>query len=59
MPPPILNDSEDEDDDVVYDDPKDDSLSRSSAEPAPGKSSLDGIPNTNDQSTGSTGEPTK
>lgn len=56
MPPPILNDSEDDDDDVVYDDPQNDNLSPSSAESAPGISTLDETRDTNNQSTGSTGE---
>ncbi|KAM0717202.1 hypothetical protein Q7P37_007054 [Cladosporium fusiforme] len=53
MPPPILNDSEDEDDDVLYDDSNDNSLSRSSGEPAPAIPSVDGTRDTH-QSTGST-----
>ncbi|KAM0712779.1 hypothetical protein Q7P35_000226 [Cladosporium inversicolor] len=53
MPPPILNDSEDEEDDVVYDDSVD-SRSRSSGESAPGIPALDGTRDTHDQSTGST-----
>lgn len=55
MPPPILNDSEDEEDDVVYDDSVD-SRSRSSGESAPGIPALDGTRDTLNQSTGSTGE---
>jgi len=55
MPPPILHDSEDEEDDVVYDDSAD-SRSRSSGEPAPGIPALDGTRDTLNQSTGSTGE---
>jgi len=55
MPPPILNDSEDEEDDVVYDDSVD-SRSRSSGESAPGIPALDGTRDTVNQSTGSTGE---
>lgn len=56
MPPQILNDSEDEDDDVVYDDSKDSSLSRSSGEADAGVPALDGTRDTNNQSTGSTGK---
>jgi hypothetical protein len=58
MPPPILDDSEDEEDDVVYDDSKGshDSLSRSSGESAPGIPALDGTRDTLNQSTGSTGK---
>lgn len=55
MPPPILNDSEDEEDDLVYDDSRG-SLSRSSGESAPGIPALDGTRDTLNQSTGSTGE---
>lgn len=56
MPPPVLNDSEDEEDDVVYDDSKDHSLSRSSGEADAGVLALDGTRDTNNQSTGSTGK---
>ncbi|GAB7325994.1 hypothetical protein MBLNU13_g10037t2 [Cladosporium sp. NU13] len=55
MPPPILNDSEDEEDDVVYDDSLD-NRSRSSGESAPGIPALDGTRDTLNQSTGSTEE---
>jgi len=55
MPPPILHDSEDEEDDVVYDD-SGDSRSRSSGESAPGIPALDGTRDALNQSTGSTGE---
>lgn len=55
MPPPILNDSEDEEDDVVYDDSVG-SRSRSSGESVPGIPALDGTRDTLNQSTGSTGE---
>jgi hypothetical protein len=55
MPPPILHDSEGEEDEVVYDDPRD-SLSRSSGESAPGIPALDSTRDTLNQSTGSTGK---
>lgn len=54
MPPQILNDSEDEDDDIVYDDSNGNSASRSSGEPTPGIPTIDGTRDAH-QSTGSTG----
>lgn len=56
MPPPILNDSEDDEDDVVYDDAKGNSLSRSSGEAEAAIPALDGTRDMNNQSTGSTGK---
>lgn len=55
MPPPILNDSEDEDGDVLYDDPKESNLISSSGGSGPEISKSDGTHDTIDQSTGSTG----
>jgi hypothetical protein len=53
MPPQILNDSEDDEDVVVYDDSVQ-SSSHASGEPAPAIT-LDGTRDTLNQSTGSTG----
>lgn len=55
MPPAILNDSEDEDDDVVFDDGKGGSLSRSSGDQVANIADLDGTHDSTEQSTGSTG----
>lgn len=55
MPPAILNDSEDEDGEVVFDDGNDGSLSRSSGDQVANITDLDGTRDSAEQSTGSTG----
>ena len=55
MPPAILNDSEDEDGDVVFDDGDHESLSRSSGDQVAKIAGLDGTRESAEQSTGSTG----
>jgi len=55
MSPATLNDSEDEDGDVVFDDGNDRSLSRSSGDQVANIPDLDGTRDSTEQSTGSTG----